>query len=990
MKNLLVVAGVALVINSGAADTFPTPHNSESDTNARPISAQEALKQIRLPSGFAATVFAGEPDVQNPIAMAWDQQGRMWVAENFTYAERRVRFDQSLRDRIILLHDTDGDGRSDQRKVFTDQLQTLTSVEVGRGGVWAMCPPHLLFIPDRDGDAVPDGDPIVKLDGFTVADANYHNFANGLRWGPDGWLYGRCGHSCPGRLGVPGTPDAERYPIEGGVWRYHPDREVVEVLTHGTTNPWGHDWTREGELFFINTVNGHLWHGIAGAHFKESFGADPNSLIYDRLDMHADHWHFDKSGSWSASRDGKANEYGGGHAHIGMMIYQGDRWPAEFRDRLLTLNMHGRRANVERLERHGTGYIGRHQNDVFLMGDPWFRGIDIRPGPEGSAYVLDWSDTGECHDHTGVHRTSGRIYRLSYGKPREFASLPVAQALKNADGWHEQILRSRSDLDVSETDLDGSKETPLRLRVLWALHRSGRLSRDCLVGLLADEDEHLRAWAIRLLVDDRPIDTIFGPRANAMPRPVAANEIKRFLKMAKDDSSGLVRLTLASTLQRLPLKQRVGLGASLVARGEDADDHNQPAMVWYGISPLAKTDPLSLVLIAKACQWPSTLKWIARSLATRPAALNLLLADIARFRTPAQLAILQGVTDGLLGIRKAPKPDAWDGIAARFGSSDDANIAGLVRALGVLFGDGRALDEIKQVALSREADLSARQSALQTLIDNKAPDLRDICESLLNERELNAVAVKGLTLFDDPSLGDSLAKSYRRFTSAERPAVIEALVSRSAWARSLLKEIAAGRIERGDLTAYQARQIRSFRDPKLDAELVRVWGEVRESDADKGRLIADLKTKLTPAALAGANLREGRSLYQMVCAACHTLYGEGGKIGPDLTGSGRSDLDYLLENIGDPAAVVSAGYRMTSLTLKDGRTLSGIVVTETPQILTLQQATEQIAVELEEIVKREDSALSMMPDGLFQALQPDQILNLVAYLQHPRQVPLPE
>ena len=185
---------------------------------------------LHLPKGFTAQIFAAEPDVMNPIAMDWDHRGRMWVAENFTYAERSKRFDLALRDRVIILQDKDGDGVAETRKVFLDNVQMLTSVAVGRGGVWLMCPPQVLFVPDADGDDVPDGPPVVVLDGFTVADANYHNFANGLRWGPDGWLYGRCGHSCPGRIGVPGTPDEKRVPLEGGIWRFQPERKVVEAL----------------------------------------------------------------------------------------------------------------------------------------------------------------------------------------------------------------------------------------------------------------------------------------------------------------------------------------------------------------------------------------------------------------------------------------------------------------------------------------------------------------------------------------------------------------------------------------------------------------------------------------------------------------------------------------------------------------------------------------------------------------------------------------
>ncbi|HRH95717.1 MAG TPA: hypothetical protein PLB55_07260, partial [Prosthecobacter sp.] len=308
MKSILTSL---FVVGSALSADFPAPYNSEPG-NPSPMSPQEALKALKLPEGFKATLFAAEPDLQNPIGMAWDAKGRMWVAENYTYAERVKRFDLELKDRVIILEDKDWDGVAETRKVFTEDVQMLTSVEVGRGGVWLMCPPQVLFIPDRNNDDIPDGEPEVVLDGFTVAKDNYHNFANGLRFGPDGWLYGRCGHSCPGKLGIPGTPDDKRVPMKGGIWRFHPEKKIVEVLTHGTTNPWGHDWDANGEMFFINTVTGHLWHLIHGAHLVDS--NTPNPLIYEKLDTIADHYHYDRTGAWSASRDGKANHLGGGHA----------------------------------------------------------------------------------------------------------------------------------------------------------------------------------------------------------------------------------------------------------------------------------------------------------------------------------------------------------------------------------------------------------------------------------------------------------------------------------------------------------------------------------------------------------------------------------------------------------------------------------------------------------------------------------------------------
>lgn len=200
----IAFAGIATGA-SAASGVFPTPYNSEKDTSTAALTPARAAAGFKLPPGFKASVFAAEPDLHNPIALAWDARGRLWIAENYTYAEGTLKFDLNLRDRILVFEDKTGDGHFSSRQVFHEALQRLTSIEIGHGGVWAMCPPHLLFIPDRDGDGVPDGEPQVVLDGFTVHAEKNHTVANGLRFGPDGWLYGRCGSTSPAEIGLPGT-----------------------------------------------------------------------------------------------------------------------------------------------------------------------------------------------------------------------------------------------------------------------------------------------------------------------------------------------------------------------------------------------------------------------------------------------------------------------------------------------------------------------------------------------------------------------------------------------------------------------------------------------------------------------------------------------------------------------------------------------------------------------------------------------------------------
>ncbi len=1019
-----------LAAATSCGQEFPLLYNSDVDQEAAPLPAEAAAARWQVPSGFRVDVFAREPEVQNPIAMAWDSRGRLWVAENYTYAERSQRFDLTLRDRVLIFEDKDADGVADRRVVFTDQVQMLTSLEVGHGGTWLMCPPQLLFIPDADRDDVPDGAAQVVLDGFDVARDNYHNFANGLKWGPDGWLYGRCGGSCPGRVGVPGTSDDRRVALVGGVWRFHPQTLHFEVLTHGTTNPWGHDWNEVGEGFFINTVNGHLWHLIPGAHLDRPFALDPNPYAYELIDMHADHWHFDTGTTWQDSRDGAANSYGGGHAHCGMMIYLGGNWPSEYRGRLLTWNIHGRRANQELLERSGSGYVARHGQDTFLSADPFFRGMDLSYGPDGAVYVIDWSDTGECHEHDGVHRTSGRIYRIAYdtspglsskdggaggsvpqGDLHSLTDGQLVELMEHENEWFARaarlVLAERASSPVGDETprfirslrrtVANSLDTGVAYRSLVTLHAIGAADRAYLRSLLSHRDEHLRAWAVRLLTDHWPIDGVLGPaiRSEEQAERIDAEcmeVLDQFCDLAARDASGLVRLALASALQRLPVNRRARLAAPLIARQADSQDHNLPLLVWYGLIPVAEAAPMALAELAIQAQWPKTQRLMARRLAegmdTHPQAVERVVSFAAETTNAAvRRNMLAGISDGLKGWAQAIPPKSWERVVSAVATDSDQTAAALVRELSVLFGDGRALAEVRQIVLDENTDVGIRRSALEVLVESGADGMQDVCLSLLGDRRLNLVAAKGVSRSNDPAVAAALIENYRRFRSPHRPQVIEILASRRAFAAELLDAIAAGRIPVRDLTAFDVRQIRSLDDVALQERVTRLWGNVRDSSQAKRERIASLKQYLLES-VAKADPSRGRVLFNQSCAKCHKLFGEGEPIGPDLTGSNRNNVDYLLENIVDPSAVVSKDFRMTVVQMDDGRVWNGLVVRQTDKILALQTQTDMKTINRDSVDEIRRTQQSPMPDGLLDNLSVDQIRDLFAYLMHPTQVAL--
>jgi putative membrane-bound dehydrogenase-like protein len=993
----LLLAGLRL--DAQESTNFPPVFNTQNPASV-PLPPIEAAKLMKGPPGFNVSLFAGEPDVQQPIGITTDDRGRLWVAENYTYAEARLNFDLRERDRVIILEDTGHTGHFDKRTIFWDQGQRLTSVAVGFGGVWVLCAPQLLFIPTKNRSDVPAGPPVAVLDGWND-DVVRHNIVNGLFWGPDGWLYGRHGIQATSYVGKPGAARSGRTPMNAGIWRYHPTRKVFEVVAQGTTNPWGFDYNAEGEMFFINTVIGHLWHLIPGAHYKRMYGDDFDLHTYDLLDQHADHYHFDTGKGWTASRNAAAGSdpLGGGHAHEGLMFYLGDNWPSSYYNTLFTVNFHGRRLNNDIPERVGSGYSARHGADLFKTDDIWFRGLDLIGGPDGGVFLSDWSDVGECHNSEGIHRTSGRIYKLTYGQPAApeikdvaaLSTLDLCRLQTHKNDWFtrhaRRILQERAaageEMRAAKAELlrlfDSDPSITHELRFLWSLYVIGGADESWLLRQLHHPNEHVRAWAVRLLIDRG------DPGEEAL---------REFVKLSRDDPSGLVRLYLSSALQRLPAAHRVDLAAGLLSHAEDANDHNLPLMIWYGIEPIVGGTPDAAVALSANAKIPLvrryTARWFAETAESNSAPLNSLLKiAFDGAGTEFQSDMLQGMSDGWRGWRKAPRPNDWDAISAKISASSNAEMIERARTLSVLFGDGRALDEVRAAALSSKESAPARLKALQILLDARPPDLLSVLEKLVQERTVGAAAVKGLMSFNDPSAPALILRSYEHFSADEKPAVIEALITRPDAARQLLQAVAKGKVHRSDLTAFHARQIQNLGDDQLSSQLREVWGEIRGTGGEKRKVIDRYRSLLTPDRLQKADPGRGRVLFTQTCAVCHVLYGEGARIGPDLTGAGRDNLEYLLENIVDPSAIVGADFRVSIVTLKDGRVLNGILRDPTAKTLTIQSPGASLTVERTEVAETKTSLLSLMPEGILEALHDDQIADLIRYLESREQVPLP-
>jgi putative heme-binding domain-containing protein len=358
-------------------------------------------------------------------------------------------------------------------------------------------------------------------------------------------------------------------------------------------------------------------------------------------------------------------------------------------------------------------------------------------------------------------------------------------------------------------------------------------------------------------------------------------------------------------------------------------------------------------------------------------------SDDAQF----QFDILKGMSDGLKGRRGVKMPEGWDALAEKLMKSQNAQVRDLAQALSVQFGSAKALAALRAVLVDAKADAGQRKGALATLLQARDPQLPGVLQGLIKDSGVSADALRGLAAFDDPKTPAAIIEAYPGLGTGEKRDAVTTLASRVAYAKALMTAIGEQKIAARELTAETVRQLQSLKDAQLNEQVVKFWGVTRETAADKLKEIERFK-KLV-AAKGYGDTRRGRAVYARVCQQCHTLFGEGGKVGPDITGSNRPDLEYVLQNAIDPNAVIPNDYRTWNVETKDDRSITGIVTRQDDNAVTVVTANETIVLPRGDVKSMSQSELSMMPEGLLQALTEDEVRDLLAYLKSPSQVPLP-
>jgi len=987
---------------------------------AEGLSPEDAAKQMSVPQGFRVQLAAGEPMVHQPIAMCFDHRGRLWVAEAHTYPLRAA--DGQGKDRIVIFEDKNADGVFDTSKTFIEGLNLVSGLEVGFGGVFVGAPPYLMFIPDLNGDDVPDtqrpasgaiaaisqqglafpGDvpsgATVLRDGFGWQDT--HETLNAFIWGPDGWLYGCHGVFTHSKVGHPGAGDDQRVPVNAAVWRYHPTKDIFETFMNGTSNPWGVDFNDRGQAFITACVIPHLWHVIQGARYQRQGGQHFNPYTYEDIRTIADHAHYVgdiKDHAWWGHEPhaaGATLDAGGGHAHCGGMIYLGDNWPDEYRNQIFFNNVHGNRVNCDVLEpvAGSSAWVGHHGRDLLLANDHYFRGINLRYGPDGTVYLIDWCDKNACHRTNPEvwDRTNGRIYRISWGAAEvvpvdasKWGVTELLEAHEHRNEWHsrmarKQIMEKGCPDPLAESlwqwAADARQPQQTRLRCLWSLHASKGLTEAQAQTLLRDSDEYIRAWVIQLELEDQQI---------------SGSLLAKLEELGAKDASPVVRLYLASALQRLPLESRTGLAAALSMHESDAADHNLPLMLWYGLEPTVIEDPEAALAIAEQTKIEKLRRFIIRRASGDNSSLPAVVALLGRTdAVDQQRLILEEMMASCEGRVDIPMPDSWKSAYDVLQKSDQEEIRDRADQLAVLFGDRRVFGTMRRLLGDTGAVTDRRQKALSVLVKGQDRESADtlLSDAVLSQPELQGPAIRALSTLGNDRTPTVLLKQYAALSPAARADAVSTLVSRPAWTRLLLDAIGNKAIPGSELHAYHVRQILTFNDAELNELLRTNWGEIRESSADRKAQQEEWKKQLGAKVLAKGSAGNGRRVFAKTCQNCHRLFGTGGEIGPDITGSNRANLDYILENILDPSAVVGRDYQVTVLALNDGRVIQGLLKKETDSALTIQTINDSVVVPKAEIEERSLSNTSMMPERQLDSLTKEEVRDLIVYLASPGQV----
>lgn len=947
------------------------------------LTPAETVQRMKVPPEFDIKLFAGEPDCVNPIAFTIDEKGRVWVVECFEYPSRTPP-GKAPRDRIVILEDTDGDGACDKRTVFAEgkdfpvsearkakglgAFDLASGIEVGHGGVFVGAPPYLWFIENKNDKP---GKFETLLSGFGSEDT--HETLNTFQWGPDGWLYGLHGVFTQSNVKSLDGPETR---MNAAVWRYHPVQKKFEIFAEGTSNPWGMDWRNsDGEFILACCVIPHLYHIVPGAVYKRQAGANENPYVFGSVPEICDHT-FHRESGW---------------AHAGLISLDVPHIPEKYRNSVIFGSIHGCSIKQNILKPNGSSFKASRGDDFLVSGDKNFRPINMKWGPHGDIYLIDWHDQNPCHQAKASDwdYERGRVYRIELkgrkgGKP---ANLTAANDDPPSVGLTDPYAR-RTALRLAYERF-APKPMPVvntpRLKSwtdIQALHALGSMTpfRD---GHTESTAHAAKAWQVRLTSQMK----------------IEQEDLKSLVGLAKETPNATVRRELASAALRMTAQHdTTALLTALAGHGEDADDPLIPHLVWLaweqeltkqhqrdGFQSDRRTEAVIDQMVADAPGnrlvrdhlLPKTIRRMA--ITGEANALRRCVEIVARLNdVNSREKALDGIALALQG-RTVDMPENWPAIVKDLRA--EPKLAKYADALAVAFRDPEAVKRSFTVMRDTTQPDAARAEAIRQLTMLKPANVHKAFVTIIKQDFPEAVkieAARGLSTFDDASLPSQMIGLWPVATPAVRSELVSTLASRKSGAKELLAAMKAGTIDRTLATDQIITRIQAFNDRELNALIESAWGRTRKTPVELQRLIDKTRDEI---GMTPASFERGRVQFETQCAKCHQFEGKGQSVGPALDGAGR-DIDYIITNVIDPNRVIGAPYFLRTAQLADGKIEQGVLAEEDDKFITLKTENgvlKKIAkADLDGPVRVVEK--SMMPEGLTAGMKPADFRDLVRYL----------
>lgn len=961
-----------------------------------PTPPEQAVKLFQVHKDFEMEGIAAEPEVMQPLYMSFDHRGRMWVVQYLQYpfpaGLKVVKYDQYLRavfdkvpqappnhvkgaDKVSVLEDTDGDGTFDKVKDVITGLNIVSAVTVGKGGIWVLNPPYLMFYPDADGDDIPDGDPEVHLSGFGLEDT--HSVANSIKWGPDGWLYGANGSTSTGTVSSAVTKNVH---FKGQmIWRYHPETKIFEIFAEGGGNTFSLEIDSKGRVF-SGTNNG----GTRGMHYAQGGYAHKNWGKHGPLTNpyafgyyeHMRHKGYQERFSQTFS------------------IYEGGIFPAKYNGAVFAANSLHNRVMASNLIPDTSTYRTEDMPPIVLTQDRWFRPVDIKVGPDGCVYLADWYDSRLTHvdPRDNWHKTSGRIYRL---KPTDFKPIKPFDLSKASNAeliakmghdnkWFRQkavqVIGERGDQTMVPALLKIVKDEndDRALEALWALNQLGAFNEELALELLGHRDEHIRRWTIRLLGDKHQ-------SSKALTKSMVA--------LAKTEPYAEVRSQLASTAKRLPADSGLPIAEVLLQREEDLEDLHIPLLLWWAIESKATSDREAILkLFSKPEFWQVKMvqDYILERIMQRYAMAGgeenyAMCAELLKLAPSDQHKekLMVGMLEAFRGQKIDNLPEELSkGLVEYQKSLGNSDLA-----LALRLGDKEATQSALKIIADPNADRPTRLTYIEILGQLKTKSAIGPLTAILSSRgadthSLKRVALQALMNFDNPSIGKNILARYHSTLLDEhdvRGTAQRVLASRKAWSKQFLGEVDAWRIKANTIPLDVVQQMALHDDPDINASIKKHWGKVRGSSNEEKQ--QEMKRVASLVKAGGGKFAAGKVLFNKTCSACHTLFGEGGTAGPKLTGYERDNLNFMLLAVVDPSAAIREEFTNFLIVTEDGRTVTGLIHEQTTKTITLKDVKGQtVLINKEDIDILKALDLSLMPDGLTKNLKDQEVKDLFAYI----------